>query len=85
MTRDKFIWKINHGDDILFDVGDRHFAIFTWAIDEKGICICEQNINDSKQYFETAEDLVDNFFIGEKPLSDLVQDIVITEYTLVKE
>ena len=85
MTRDKFIWKIEHGDDIMFDVAGRHFAIFTWMVEDKGICICEQNVSDSHRYFQTAEDLIDNFFVGDTPLADLVEKIVITDYTLVKE
>ena len=40
MTRVEFIQKIENGSDILFDVADRHYVIFTWM--EDGIGIGEQ-------------------------------------------
>ena len=82
MTREELIWKIDHGDDIMFDVLGRHYAIFTWAFDEDGICICEQNVSDSEKYFKTADELVDNYSIESFTLASLAGQIKITDYTL---
>ena len=82
MTREELIGKIDHGDDIMFNVLGRHYAIFTWAIDEDGICICEQNVPESERYFKTAYELVDNYSIDHLTLASLVDQIKITDYTL---
>jgi len=64
----------------MFDVGDRHYTIFTWM--DEGIGINEQYPNDGDfQYFETAEDLVNNFMVDGKFLGELVDRVIITEYT----
>ena len=83
MTRDEFIWKIEHGDDIMFDVLNRHFVIITWP--DEGIRIAEQNTSDEGQLFQTAEELVDHFSIGKHIISSVLDSLVITDYTLVKE
>ena len=83
MTENEFIWKIEHGDDIMFDVRDRHYVIITW--DDEGIRIAEQNSGSEGQYFETAKDLIDSFLVGDIPLRDVVSEIRITNYTLVRE
>ncbi len=85
MTRNEFIRKIEYGDDILFDVAGRHFVIFTWSIEDKGIFIGEQYVSESREYYKSAEELVDHFIVGEKSLADLAEDIIITDYTLVRE
>lgn len=48
MTRTEFIKKIEKGSDILFDVADRHYVIFTWM--ENGIGIGEQYHTDPLQF-----------------------------------
>ncbi len=83
LTRDEFIWKIDHGDDIMFDVRGRHYAIFTW--DDDGIRIIEQNKSEAGQKFKTSEELVDEFVVDGLYLNDVVSEIKITNYTLVKE
>lgn len=85
MTRDEFIQKIEHGDDIMFDVFGKHYVIFTWDKDDRGICICEQNVDGSEYYFATAEELVDYFSVNGKTLAEIAGDIVITDYTLAEE
>ncbi len=82
MTREEFVWKIEHGDDIMFDVAGKHFAILTWTMEEEGICISEQNVRESNQYFQSAEELVDNYSIEGFTLASLVDQIKITDYTL---
>lgn len=80
MTKNEFIEKIENGSDIMFDVAGRHYSIFTWMDD--GIGIGEQYPHDNEmQFFDTAEDLVENYKIGDKPLSDLISTVVITDYT----
>ena len=80
MTKNEFINKVENGSDIMFDVVGRHFSIFTWM--DEGIGIGEQFPHDDKmQYFDTAEALVENYEIGGKPLADLVNQVVITDYT----
>ena len=83
MTRNELIWKIDHGDDIMFDVSGKGYVIFTWPDD--GIRIGEQNSDDGDMTFQTSEDLIDNFSIKGVPLADLIDKIVITSYTLVRD
>lgn len=81
MTRSEFIKKIEYGDDIMFDVVGRHFTILTWP--DEGIFIGEQYTEDG-EYFQDAASLVDNFKINDIPLSGLLHDVKITDYTLVR-
>ena len=83
MTREDLIWKIEHGDDIMFDVHGRHFTILTWY--EEGINIGEQNKAQGGEFFQTAEELLNYFLVEGVPLKDMVTEIVITDYTLVRE
>lgn len=83
MTKDEFIWKIEHGDDIMFDAHGRHFTILTWP--EEGINIGEQNLAHGGEFFQTAEELLNNYHIGGEPLVNMVAEIEITDYTLVRE
>lgn len=83
MTKAELIKKIYEGDDIMLDVGDRHFTIFTWTWAEKGINIGEQYPAEPKdQYFATPEELLDNYLIDGVPLGELSEKVVITDYTL---
>ncbi len=80
MTRNEMISKIENGSDIMFDVKGRHFTILTWL--PEGIGIDEQHPHDGNtQYFDTAEDLIDQYTIDGKSLSELAKEIVITDYT----
>ena len=79
MTRTEFIKKIEKGSDILFDVADRHYVIFTWM--ENGIGIGEQYHTDPLKFFDTPESLIDNFQVDGTPLVHLCNKIIITEYT----
>ena len=80
MTKKEFIDKIKNGSDIMFDVAGRHYVIFTWM--DEGIGIGAQFPPGGKmQYFDTSEALVAHYKIGGKPLADLVNQIVITDYT----
>ena len=83
LTRNDLIWKIDHGDDIMFDVRGRHYVIFTW--DDEGIRILEQNKSELGQKYKTPEELVDRFIVDGSPLKDIVSEIRITNYTLVRE
>lgn len=72
--------KIEKGSDIMFDVMGRHFTILTWH--EKGIAIDEQHPNDGNmQFFSSAEELVNGFMVDGKPLADIADKVVITDYT----
>lgn len=80
MTKNEFIEKIENGSDIMFDAAGKHFSIFTWM--DEGIGIGEQYPHDGNmQYFDTAQALVEHFMIGNKPLSDYINTVVITDYT----
>ena len=78
MTRTDLIWKIEHGDDIMFDLQNRHFVILTWP--EEGIVIGEAIPGDNHdEVFSTAEELVDTFTVDGHSLADLAHEIEITE------
>ncbi len=84
MSKKDLIWKIEHGDDSMFDVGNRHFTILTWPVE--GIVIGEQFPNDGHdETFPTAEELLDGFTIDGIPLAELVHIVKITDYTQVIE
>lgn len=79
MTRAELIDKIDNGSDIMFSVAGKQYTILTWTDD--GIAIGEQYPNDSEiKYFDTPEELVDNFKIAGKPLGEMSKEIVITQY-----
>ena len=84
MTRDEFVWKIDHGDDIEFSVGGRKYVIFSWWYDD-GFNIVEAYSDGDGDTYQTAEELIDNFMVGEKALRDLLDDVKITGYTQVRE
>jgi hypothetical protein len=80
MTINEFVKKIENGYDIMFDCLDRHFTILTWT--EEGINIGEQYPKEQNaKVYKTAKELIDNFMIGEYRLADIVEYIVITDYT----
>ena len=80
MTKNEFIKKIENGSDIMFDVSGKHFTILTWCDD--GIGIDEQHPKErGMKYFKTAKELVENFFVDNVPIGDLINEIVITDYT----
>lgn len=79
MTKSELIEKIENGSDILFDIGNEHYVIFTWH--DKGIAIGEQFKTTPMEYFDTAKELVDNFKPNGTPLSKQCDKVVITEYS----
>ena len=79
MTRNELIEKIDNGSDIMFDVSGRHFTIVTWL--DEGIGIGEQHKNEPLKVFETVEDLISKFKVGDKTLEMLSDKIVITQYS----
>ena len=85
MTRKELIEKIKYGDDIMFDVCGKHFVIFTWDADEKGIYISEVDPVDCEEYFQTIEDLLNGYFIDGHSLGDVAEEIVIRDYTLASD
>ena len=80
MTKNEFINKIERGSDIMFDVHDKHFTILTWC--NEGIGIDEQHPNEKgMQYFETASELAEKFLVNNIPIGNLVNNIIITDYS----
>ena len=79
MTKNEFVSKIDNGYDIMFDILDRHFTIVTWL--DEGIGIGEQRKNTPPEIFRTAEELVECFKVDGRTLAELVDDIVITQYS----
>lgn len=78
MSKNDFIKKIENGSDIMFDVAGKHYVILTWC--DQGIEISEQG-EDNPQYYKTAEELVNSFRIHDVMLSDLCDNLKITDYT----
>lgn len=80
MTKNEFVKKIEDGRDIMFDVAGRHYTIVTWLDD--GIGIGEQNDQDGNiAVYPDANALVEGFIVGDKHLGDLVDKVVITDYS----
>lgn len=80
MTRNEFIDKIENGRDILFTVAGKGFTILTWPAE--GIAIGDwSRPNEKPQFYQTAQELVDNFTVHDVPLKDLIHRLVITEYS----
>ena len=80
MTKADLIEKIENGSDIMFSVAGKQYTILTWTDD--GIAIGEQHPNDSDlQYYDTAEDLVENFMVDGKSLGAIASNVRITQYT----
>ena len=82
MTKNEFIWKIEHGDDIMFDVLGRHFTIFTWPDD--GVMIVEQNKGKPVK-FPSIGRMLAEYEVDGKALADLAGIINISSYTQVSE
>ncbi len=83
MTKNELIDLIENSGDIMFDCLDKHYSVFTWT--EDGIFIGEQiteeQPEDIHEYFDTAEELVNNFKVNGIHLYDLLDKIKITEYS----
>lgn len=77
MTKNEFQYKIENGSDIVFTCLGRWFTISTWMDD--GISIAEHG--HKAEVFESAGEMMDNYTVNNVPLSELVADIVIIEYT----
>lgn len=79
MTRNEFIEKIENGRDILFEVGGKKYAVFTWL--EDGIGIGERERPGAEiRCFQSAQMLIDRFQVNGVPLSHLLSRLRITEY-----
>ena len=79
MTKIELISKIENGNDIMFTVIGKHYTILTWP--DEGIAIGEQNSYDKPAYFDTPENLVNQFTIDGRSLGDLASKVIITQYT----
>lgn len=80
MKKDELIAKIENGRDIMFDVGSRHYTIITWLDD--GIGIGEQNKPEKEiSVYPDADTLLKDFLVDGKPLGDLAEKVVITDYS----
>ena len=80
MKKSEFIVKIENGRDIMFDVGEHHYTIITWL--DEGIGIGEQNKPQSEiLIYPDADALLKDFLVDDKPLGDLTENIVITDYS----
>ena len=79
MTKAELVNKIENGNDIMFSVVGKHFTILTWP--DEGIAIGEQNSKEKPRYFDTPEELVEQFTVDGRSLGELSSKIVITQYT----
>lgn len=72
--------KIDNGNDIMLSVAGKRYTILTWTDD--GIAIGERHPNDGDLlYFDTAEELVDGFKVGDKSLGEMSKEVRITQYS----
>ena len=80
MKKSEFIVKIENGRDIMFDVEGRHYTIITWLDD--GIGIGEQNKPQNEiSIYPDVDTLLNDFLVDGKPLGDLTENVVITDYS----
>lgn len=79
MSRNELVEAIDFGSDIMFDCCDKSFSILGWY--EAGPLIAEQSNGNNRQVFKDGADLVDNYKIDGKPLSDHLSNIEITYQT----
>lgn len=71
MTRKEFIELVENGRDILFDMNNVSYAIFTW--DDEGYAIWNKSTRKKKTY-NTVEELVDDYPVD-------ISNVKITEYS----
>ncbi len=80
MKKSEFVVKIENGRDIMFNVGNRHYTIITWLDD--GIGIGEQNKPKNEiSVYPDADTLLKEFLVDGRPLGDLTEKIIITDYS----
>ena len=79
MTLNEWINLIEEGSDILFDVAGHELVIFTWLDD--GIGIGERGGREPLERFADAKSLVDGYLVAGTPLKELVNQIIIREYS----
>ncbi len=78
--KNEFAIKIENGRDIMFDVGNRHYTIVTWF--GNGVSIGERgNSESSITTYPDADTLLKEFLVDGKPLGDLIDGVVITDYS----
>ena len=73
-----FKWCLNCGGEIEFDWNGKSYVI---GHDEKGIVLYEANNSKSEKFFETADDILDEIFDGQK-LRKIIKDIDVTVRTI---
>lgn len=73
-----FKWCLKCGGEIEFDWIGKSYGI---GHDEKGIVLYEANNSESEKFFETADDVLDEFFNGKK-LREIIKDIDVTMRTI---
>ena len=77
MSKIEFADKIANGRDIMFVIGEQGFTILTWHAE--GICISKWD-DDFHFYYETPEELIENYIYEGLPLEESLDRIVITNY-----
>lgn len=73
-----FKWCIKCGGEIEFYWNEKSYGI---GHDEKGIVLYEANNFESEKFFETADDILDEIFDGQK-LREIIKDIDVTMRTI---
>ena len=70
MTRNEFIKMIENAMDcVVFTVNGKGYTIIVWL--EDGISILEWNKEDTRQFYQDAQSLVDCFEVDGIPLAKL--------------
>lgn len=78
LTINDFKKIIDTSGDITFDCLGASYTILTWT--DKGIVIGKQN-DDDDCYYESSDDLIANYKINGKYISDVIDKINVTFYS----
>lgn len=73
-----FKWCLKCGGEIEFDWHGKSYGI---GHDEKGIVLYEANNSESEKFFETADDILDEMFDGQK-FREIIKDIDVSMRTI---
>ena len=79
MTIKDFKKIIDTSGDIMFNCFGDNFTILTWT--DNGIAIGKANDDDNDCYYKSSDDLINNYKINGKSISDVVDKINITFYS----
>ena len=83
MKIDELIRKVDNASEMVFSIGGKRFTVCDE--EEKGFSIAEWNRQETERFFHNAEDLVNGYQIGGKPLADQAGNILVEDYSGFEE